>query len=173
MPTDEKEAEELKHARTMQASDQTEVSGPLGFRIYRSSFFYAYHARRGPEERDYVVHFYPPAMMRFSPYAGIPETKDWPLADETHEAIERRWNDSEYWSRWFPMTLDLIAQEWFGASAPTLEAQHVPELVSWFFTARGMALCLMPEDRIQGFLERLDREMMKHAAELQSVFAAN
>lgn len=163
-------------ARTINGfRDHAETAGPLGFRIYMSSFFNAYYARRGPEDGDYVVHFYPPVAVRFSPYASIPETATWRAADDGQplSPTEQRWTGSPYWSQWFPLELDATAQEYFSATAPQLSALYVEELTSWCFTARGLALCLLPEDRMRGFLDRLDQAMGRHASELQSVFVTN
>jgi hypothetical protein len=60
------------------------------------------------------------------------------------------------WQRTFPEVLDSVAQAYFNATAPRLQAVYTAEMFSWYFKAAGFAARLDPDGFILGFFEKLD-----------------
>jgi hypothetical protein len=90
---------------------------------------------------SYVLHFFPP-RERY-----------------VHTGNGRYQVHGEFlvkWQRQFPLILDPVAQEYFQATAPRLQATYTAEMFSWWFKAAGMAERFDPSGFISKFLETLD-----------------
>lgn len=62
------------------------------------------------------------------------------------------------WLEAFPEILSKIAQEYWNATYPRLEAMYTKELVSWCLIANGFAERFDPEGRSRKFLDLLSRD---------------
>ena len=60
------------------------------------------------------------------------------------------------WQRVFPAILSPVAEEYFGATYPRLQAVYTAEMLSWWFKAAGMAERFDAAGFISKFLEKLD-----------------
>lgn len=60
------------------------------------------------------------------------------------------------WQRMFPQVLSPVAEEYFQATQPRLQAAYTAEMFSWWFKATGFAERLDPPAYIMKFLEKLD-----------------
>lgn len=90
---------------------------------------------------SYVLHFFPP-RERY-----------------VHTGNGRYQVHGEFlikWQRKFPAVLDPVAQEYFQATAPRLQAMYTAEMFSWWFKATGLAERFDPAGFILKFLEKLD-----------------
>lgn len=64
-----------------------------------------------------------------------------------------------YWTKRFPAVLDRVAQVYFEATSPRLQAKYTEELSSWWFRARSYSHVIDFRGLVWGFLEELDREL--------------
>lgn len=81
------------------------------------------------------------------------------------EEIQKLGDPHTYWEKLFPETLQTVARQYFNSDFPRLQAQYVPEMASWWFTAKGFGLRLDPQRLSYRFLDAfdsaLDGEMAK------------
>jgi len=76
------------------------------------------------------------------------------VSDVPVQTLERWWlND-------FAQHLDTVAQAYFDATAPRLQALYTQEVASWFLKAQGYGDLIDPLAFARGFLERLDGTLL-------------
>jgi hypothetical protein len=83
------------------------------------------------KDEDIVIHFYPP-----------------------------KGKDSDYWLKIFPASLDAIAQKYFEATYPRLQAKYTEEFNSWWFRARGYGHVLAVDEYVLKFLQMLSSALV-------------
>lgn len=98
-------------------------------------------AEYSPVRNDLIFHFFPPREA----YVVGPGAAPRVLMDFLPK-----------WKRTFPEILSPVAEGYFGATRPVLEAQYVTEMSSWWLRAGGFANRLDPEGFALAFLEKLD-----------------
>lgn len=89
---------------------------------------------------DIVIHFFLPKQAR-------------PKAPREEEA----W--MKYWLTRFPEKLDSVAQSYFDAEYPRLQAKYTDEVASWWLKAQGYGHMIDPQKYIEGFIDRLDEAL--------------
>lgn len=94
---------------------------------------------------DIVFHYFPPREA----YVQVPGTD----AHRVTQDFQKRWRQV------FPAVLSPVAEAYFRASRPTVAAQYVPEMTSWWMRCRGFAERLDPDGYVQQFLEKLDHAL--------------
>ena len=94
---------------------------------------------------DIVIHYFPPREQ----YVQVPGT-------DTHR-LNADFN--KRWRQVFPVVLSPVAEAYFRATKPTLVAQYVPEMTSWWMRCQGFAERLDPDGYVRSFFEVLDRAL--------------
>ena len=92
-----------------------------------------------------VVHFFPPRE-----------------AYVQHNSLDRVVVSEEFlrgWKMTFPRVLSPVAEDYFNATAPVLEATYVAEMTSWWLRAGGFANRLEPDAFVLGFFVALDAKL--------------
>lgn len=102
--------------------------------------FTTFLAEYAIQNGDYIVHFFPP-KERYVHVNGRHQVSG-PFLIK--------------WQRTFPQILSPLAEEYFGATQPRLQAAYTAEMFSWWMKASGFADRLGPEDYILRFFEKLD-----------------
>jgi hypothetical protein len=64
---------------------------------------------------------------------------------------------NSYWTSRFPEVLDRVAQAYFRATSPRLQAKFTHEVNSWWFRARGYSHIPDMNGFISGFFDALDQ----------------
>ena len=105
---------------------------PMKFEQETHSHFHVEYALAGD---DFVVHFFvhPDAL------------KYWSEGD-----LERWWQND------FATTLSNVAQQYFKATQPRIQAKYTVETASWWFKAQGYGHLLAPLDFLRAFFVLLD-----------------
>jgi hypothetical protein len=97
---------------------------------------------------NFIIHFFPPKEA-YSSSSGSPKV--------SQEFIL-------WWQRKFPEILSPAAEGYFKATRPTLTAQYIPEMQSWWMRAGGFARRLGAKEFVEGFFAELDRQVDSFAA---------
>jgi hypothetical protein len=105
------------------------------------------------------------AIPKFSPYSG-------PMFRAEHAIIGKdlvyhfyvvEQEDPEALDSWFRNTfaaaLDAVAQEYFQAGQPRLQAKYTQEMQSWWLRARGFGDGVDPEARVRGLYQKLEEHL--------------
>lgn len=102
--------------------------------------FTTFLAEYAIQDDNYIVHFFPPKERYV--FANGKHQIHGPFLVK--------------WQRTFPLVLDPIAQAYFGATSPRLQAAYTAEMFSWWFKAAGFASRLGPDEYLLRFFEKLD-----------------
>jgi len=76
------------------------------------------------------------------------------------------WSEPElehWWLNDFAQVMDRVAQEYFDAGPPRLQAKYTREVASWWLKAQGYGHFVSPEAFLLGFFEQLDGTFLKYA----------
>lgn len=92
---------------------------------------------------SFVIHFFPPREAYVTTSSGIKVSQDYLL----------------WWQRRFPEVLSPTAEEHFKTTYPTLAAQYIPEMQSWWMRAGGFAKRLGASDFVEAFFALLDQRL--------------
>lgn len=127
---------------TRQILDEQRAAGFATIKFEQVDDFTTFRAEVGIDgDTDLVFHFYKAAEMADPPTNVV--------ADQV----------TRYWQEIFPGTLDVLAQEFFEDTYPTLRAAFTHELDSWWFRACGKARGIDPIGFAKSFLKRLDQAL--------------
>lgn len=103
--------------------------------------FTTFLAEYAVQDGNYILHFFPPRER----YVHTGNGKH-----QVHGEFLIRWQ------RFFPQVLSPVAEEYFQATQPRLQAAYTAEMTSWWFKASGFAERLDPDGFIMKFFETLD-----------------
>ena len=121
------------------------IDGVQALKFTRISDYTNFNVEYATEERDLIVHFFPP------PEHVVAEV----LGDQT----SFKWKSKQLEDRWVDGFADLLsdtASEYFHASFPILKAAYIPELRSWWFRGKNVLGVSPVEHVMNGFIEKLD-----------------
>lgn len=111
-----------------------------------------------------------PDAIHFVKYSGSHFVAEYQLVDGNlvfhfyvHPAHIQRYSAQElerWWLNGFAQCLDVLAQEYFDATAPRLQARYTEEVASWFLRALGFGHLLDPLAFALAFLEQFDGRLL-------------
>lgn len=103
--------------------------------------FTTFIAEYAVQDGAYILHFFPPRERYIHTGNG---------RYQVHGEFLIRWQRS------FPAVLSPVAEEYFQATQPRLQAAYTAEMFSWWLKAAGFAERLDPDAYIMRFFEKLD-----------------
>lgn len=128
-------------------------------------------AKYGPDGRNLIIAFFP--EISFLELAELPvpvhpqeQQRVWvenPALFQKHQSLiehtAKRWNIAalqDYWVNKFPITLNEVAQDYFDATSPRLQAKYTAEIKSWWLRAQGYDHLLDVDSYSRRFLEKMN-----------------
>lgn len=122
---------EFSHAMGQQ-SEMALTPKPIEFKVEEYQNFRVEYAL---VNEDFVVHFF------------VTQTQI-----QTMEESELE----QWWLNGFAVGMDRVAQEYFDAGPPRLQAKYTQEVASWWLKAQGYGHLVSPEAYLLGFFAQLD-----------------
>lgn len=139
---DRSETEEFRTNWSAAAQDIASVPDAV-VKFTKVEGYTTFLAEYAAVDGNFIIHFFPP-MEAFTPVGGKPVlNRDFML----------------WWQSKFPEILSPAAEDYFKATLPTLQAQYVPEMQSWWMRAGGFARRLGASAFVEGFFASLDQRI--------------
>jgi len=129
-----------------------------------------FSAEYGFKGSDIVIHFFLPVDF-VRAHSSVP-LDDADLTSCAQWIIDNKPTIKAYWQGLFPQILEPVAQSVFRASPPRVAAAYTPEVVSWWFQAKGFRV-LRPELLINHLFEHLDQILDRAGAVTTLVVSSN
>jgi len=136
------ETEEFRGQWAAAAQDVAGVSDAV-VKFKQVECYTTFLAEYAAVDGNVIIHFFPPRES-FTMVGGKPVLS----RDFMH-----------WWQTRFPELLSPAAEEYFKATQPTLQAQYIPEMQSWWMRAGGFARRLGVSAFVEGFFSLLDQRI--------------